>query len=119
MLGNGIIFYMKDIKILEKKIEKIKEELLSIGDMHPGSLSKQYNICGNATCRCKDRQEPKKHGPYHSLSFSHQGKSTSRFIKSEFVEQVSEQVANYKKFKKLVEDWKDLATQLAKLKVNI
>lgn len=110
---------MKNETTLEKKIEKIKKELMAIGEMHPGSLSMQYNICGNPKCRCKDPENPKKHGPYHQLSYVHKGKSTSRFIKLEFLPTVKKQVANYAKFKILVEEWKSLATELAKLKIDL
>ena len=41
------------IQSLERQIEKIKRELLDIGDLRPGSLSRQYNVCGNPTCKCK------------------------------------------------------------------
>lgn len=106
------------IKLIEKKIESIKKKLLNLEDMHPGSLTKQYNICGKAGCRCKDPDEPKKHGPYYQLSFVHRGKSTSRFIKKENVPDVKRHLAAYKKFKMLVDDWKGLAAELAKLKID-
>lgn len=109
---------MATIKSLENKVEKIKQQITALGDMHPGSLSKQYNICGNPKCRCKDPDNPKKHGPYYQLSFVHKGKSTSRFISKECVAEVELQVANYKKFKLLVDEWKEFATELSKMKVN-
>lgn len=110
---------MKKEKIIEGRIAKIKTEILEMGDMHPGSLSKQYNVCGTPGCRCKDPKVPKKHGPYYQLSFVHRGKSSSRFIKPEFVSEIAQQTANYKKFKALVEDWKALAADLAKLKMGL
>jgi hypothetical protein len=55
----------KGIRALETEIETIKRELLSLGDLRPGSLSKQYNVCGNPRCRCKE-DPPRKHGPYLS-----------------------------------------------------
>jgi hypothetical protein len=44
---------------LERQIEKTKQAL---GDMRPGSLSTQYNVCGKLGCRCK-ADPPQKHGP--------------------------------------------------------
>lgn len=110
---------MKTIKAMEKHISKIKNSLQLIGDMHPGSLSTQYNICGKASCRCKDPENPKKHGPYYQLSYVLNGKSTSRFIKPEFVEQMKLEVDNYKKFKALVDDWKKTAAEMVKLKMDL
>lgn len=106
------------MKSIERKIETIKKKILNLGGMHPGSLSKQYNICGNPTCRCKDPENPRKHGPYYQLSFVHRGKSSSRFIKKEFVPDVKAHLSNYKKFKQLVDDWKGLATDLAKMRFD-
>jgi hypothetical protein len=110
---------MSNIKTLDKKIERIKLKLQGIGDMHPGSLSKQFNICGNKNCKCKDLENPKKHGPYFNLSFVCNGKSSSRFIKAEFVPEIKKQLANYKLFKKLTDDWKTLAAERAKLKIDL
>lgn len=109
---------MKTVKYYENRIKNIKKQLFEIGDLHPGSLSKQFNICGTPGCKCKDKNNPKKHGPYYQLSFVHKGKSTSRFISPAFVPEIKRQLANYKKFKKLIENWKSLATELAKLKID-
>jgi hypothetical protein len=108
---------METIKELEKEISNIKDKLMSLGNMHPGSLTKQYNICGNPDCRCKDLHNPKKHGPYYQVSFVHNKKSTSRFVKKELVSETKTQLANYKKFKQLVEEWKIAATKLSQLKL--
>lgn len=108
---------MQTITTLEKKIANIKKQLLNLGDMHPGSLTEQLNICGNPKCKCKDPENPQKHGPYYNLSFVLRGKSTSRFIKIEHVPEIKRQLANYKKFKLLVEEWKTTAAELAKLKI--
>lgn len=107
---------MKQIAALEAKIQLVKSKLFALGDMHPGSLSKQFNICGKKNCKCKDPKNPKKHGPYYSLSYSHKGRSTSRFIKEHLVDEVKKQTDNYKIFKQLVNEWKILATDLSKLK---
>lgn len=101
---------------IEKKIDEIKKELQTLGEMRPGSLSRQYNVCGVAGCRCKDPRNPKKHGPYYQLSYVHQGKSTSRFVRKQEVKTVKAQLANYKRFRKLMEDWIRLALEFAEIK---
>lgn len=109
---------MKNVKALQNQIDKVKAKLLTIGDMHPGSLSKQYNTCGKKVCRCKDPDDPKKHGPYYQLSYVANGKSTSRFIKPEYVMEIEKQIANYKSFKELMQSWINLAIQLSQLKAE-
>ena len=54
------------IQELEQRIERVKMRLCALGDLRPGSLSEQYNVCGNPRCRCKD-DPPQKHGPYQQL----------------------------------------------------
>lgn len=85
----------------EKRIKKLKEQIYSIGPFLPGSISTQWNVCGNPKCRCKDPKKPKKHGPYYQLSFTAGGKSSSMFIKKENLKSVSECLKRYKKFKAL------------------
>ena len=60
----------KAVKLL-KKIESIKQKIIELEEMRPGSLSKQYNVCGTPNCKCKDKEKPQKHGPYYQLSYTH------------------------------------------------
>ena len=89
---------------------------MAMGEMRPGSLSKQYNVCGNPTCRCKDPKNPRKHGPYYQLSYTHKGKSTTEFVKKDMISEVRQQIRNFREFKKLIEEWVDLSVKIAKLR---
>ncbi len=101
---------------LLKRIEQIKAEIGNLGEMRPGSLSEQYNVCGNPNCRCKDKKNPKKHGPYYQLSYTWKGKSTSEFVRREDVEVVREQLAGYRRFNELKDEWIECCIKLAKLR---
>ena len=89
-----------------------------LGEMRPGSLSKQYNVCGKPGCRCKDPEHPQRHGPYYQLSWVHQGKSTTQFIRRPFVAQVKAELATFKTFRRLTEQWVAFALQAAKLRLE-
>lgn len=109
---------MKDnqrIQTLQHRIQTIKAQLTALRDMRPGSLSKQYNVCGKPGCRCKDPKNPKRHGPYYQLSYVHRGKSTSQFIRPRLLNTVGAEITSYKKFRKLTDDWINLAITIAKL----
>jgi hypothetical protein len=97
----------------QKQIGRIKQELLELGEMRPGALSKQFNVCGKKGCRCKDQQNPKKHGPYYQVSYTHLGKSSTEFVRKEVLQEVRMQLANYAKFKRLTQDWVKLSLQIA------
>ncbi len=107
---------IKQIQRWQGRIEEIKKRLVALGEMRPGSLSEQYNVCGTPNCRCKDPKKPKKHGPYYQLSYTHQGKSTTEFVKKDEVVAVRRQIKNYRMFKKLTEEWVDLSVKIGKLR---
>lgn len=101
-------------KGLETRIERIKQELRSIGPMRPGSLSKQYSVCGKPRCRCADPSRPRKHGPYYQLSYVHRGKSTTQFVRPAFLSEVKAQLANYKRFRRLVDQWVHVSLEFSR-----
>src|SRR5664280_3581212 len=86
---------------IKKSVEQVKQQLLSLGPILPGSISEQWNVCGTPGCKCKDTANPKKHGPYYQLSFSIGGRSSAMFIKKEDVVKVRKRVKRYQVFKKL------------------
>jgi len=86
--------------------------------MRPGSLSKQYTVCGKPSCRCADPKHPQKHGPYYQLSFVHRGKSTTQFIRAPFVPEVEQQLASYKRFRELADEWVHLALEHSRLRLE-
>jgi hypothetical protein len=102
---------------LEKRIDRIKEKIATLGDLRPGALSEQYNVCGNPRCRCK-ATPPQKHGPYFQLSYTWEGKSTSQFVPKDSVPQVKQQLRNYRRLRELVDRWITLAMELSRLKSN-
>jgi Family of unknown function (DUF6788) len=104
------------IEKLEAQIAEIKAQLQQQGAMRPGSLSRQYNVCGKPGCRCKDPKRPRRHGPYYQLNYVYRGKKTSQFIRREILAQVRTELANYKQFRHLTEQWIGLALQVAQTK---
>ena len=107
------------LKNMEQRVAKIKSQLQNIGEMRPGSINKQFTVCGKAGCVCIAPEKPQKHGPYYQLSYGHNGKSTTQFIKKELLHTVMQQLKNYKKFKLLTTEWVDLALSIAKEKLDI
>jgi Family of unknown function (DUF6788) len=97
----------KKLHQIEGRIEKIKKELQLIGEMRPGTLSKQY------------KDPKKKKGGYYQLSFTHKMKSRTEYIRPLFVEEVKQKVKSYKRFKKLVEGWIDLSIEYSRIKMNL
>ena len=107
----------KKIRALEDQIRKIKLQMDSLGDLRPGSLSRQYNVCGSPKCRCKEAP-PKKHGPYYQLSFTRKGRSSSKFIKKQHLQDIRKQIKNYSHLRALLDRWIELGTQLSDLRLD-
>lgn len=102
---------------LEVRIEKIKEEIASLGDLRPGALSQQYNACGNPRCRCKE-DPSRRHGPFYQLSYTWHGKSTTRHVRRNDVVQVKQQLRNYGRLRRLVDRWVTLGMELSRLRLQ-
>ena len=96
---------------VERRLTHLQRELLGLGPVHPGSITEQYNVCGQPGCRCKDPKNPQKHGPYYQLSFTWQGKSSTRFLRPEQVEPMRRKVANYKRLRELMNEWVSLVVE--------
>jgi hypothetical protein len=103
---------------LQQRINQMKSHLRALGPMRPGSLSRQYNVCGKPGCRCKDSKNPRRHGPYYQLNYVYGGKKTSEFVRPQNVKVVRSQLANYKRFRRLTDQWVGSALQLARLELD-
>ena len=102
---------------LQRPIEKVKRDLAALGDLRPGSLSTQYNVCGSPGCKCK-ADPPVKHGPYFQVSYTRKGKSSTKFAKKEDLPEVRKQLKNDERMKLLIEKWIDLAMELSILRLT-
>ncbi len=102
---------MTSLPQVERRIAHLQRELLVLGPVHPGSITEQYNVCGQPGCRCKDPKHPQKHGPYYQLSFTWRGKSSTRFLRPEQVEPMRRKVANYRRLRELMNEWISLGVE--------
>lgn len=102
---------------LQRKVERIKRELLRLGDLRPGSLSEQLNVCGTPGCRCK-KSPPQKHGPYFQISYTRKGRSGTRFVRNHQVATIKRQLRNFARMRALVNRWIEVATELSDLRLQ-
>ena len=97
----------KKVETLLKKISATKNELTLLGDMRPGSVTKQFHKRGD------------KKWPYWQISYTQNKRSKTEYLKDEFVEKIQAEVATYKKFKKLVEKLVSLNVEISKERLDI
>lgn len=97
----------KSLLKIEKQIDKIKQDLLDIGEMRPGSLTKQY------------RNAKEKKWGFYQLSYTYKMKSKTEYVRAPHVDDLKKQINTYKKFKALVEKWIDLSIKHSKIKMEL
>ena len=97
----------KKVETLLKKISATKNELTALGDMRPGSVTKQFHKRGD------------KKWPYWQINYTQNKRSKTEYLKDEFVEKIQAEVATYKKFKKLVEKLVSLNVEISKERLDI
>lgn len=106
------------LRVLDAQLRALKRELVRLPDLRPGTLTRQYTVCGSPGCRCK-AHPPQKHGPYYHLSYTRHGKGGTRLIQPQDVASVRTAVANYRRLKRLVDRWIDLATERSDLTLHL
>ena len=104
----------KSLLKIEKQIDKIKQNLLDIGEMRPGSLTKQY------------RNPKEKKWEFYlgtsrnrQLSYTYKMKSKTEYVRVPHVDDLKKQINTYKRFKALVEKWIDLSIKHSKIKMKL
>ena len=102
---------------LEGRIQRIKAKLIELGELRPGVLSEQYNVCGTPGCRCK-ATPPEKHGPYYQLSWSRKRTSATRFVRRPELRAVRAQIGNYRRLQQLIDEWVEASLELCEIKRN-
>ena len=106
------------IQSLQHKIEQIKQRLVAVGDLRPGNLNEQFNVCGKPNCRCK-ADPPQRHGPYLQLSWTRNRKSKTRFVQKHQVKSIRSQMKNYERLQSLLDQWIDASIELCDLQLKL
>lgn len=99
---------------LEGQIDRIKGEIAELGPLRPGTLYQHTSVCGKPGCRCGRKSKPERHGPYHYLSYTLQGKSHTEFVTKGRLREVKQQVRNYQRLMALVQSLVEKNLRLCK-----
>jgi len=85
----------------QAQLREAKAELAQLGPMRPGSLSQQY------------RDPVTKAGAFWQLSYTHNMRSRSRHVRTDELTLIRPLVANFKRFRLLVDRCVDLSVKIA------
>ncbi len=105
-----------DPEKLEKRRHEIRAELASIEDLRPGSLVGRYRKCGKPNCHCATEQGGG-HGPSWSLTRQVSGKTVTRIIPSRAVAQTQEQIAEYRRLRRLTGELVEVSEGICEAKL--
>jgi len=86
-------------ELLQQK-QVLLKELSELSDFRPGSLVGRYRKCGKPYCHCANDGD-RGHGPSWSLTRSIGGKTVTKIIPKEAVEQTQKQLSEYQRFTEL------------------
>ena len=94
---------MEDKRIAkwQAQLARAQAELAQLGPMRPGSLSQQF------------KDPAAKTGAYWQLSYTHHMRSRTRYVRPDEVTHLKPRLANFKRFRELVDQCVDLSVQIA------
>ena len=97
----------KQLAQWQAQLESTRAELARLGSMRPGSLSQQY------------KDPAAKAGAYWQLSYTHKMRSRSRYIRPDELAQLRPLIANFKRFRQLIDRLVDLSVNIADRKTEL
>ena len=92
---------------IERRIDRIKQDLAAVGDMRPGSLTRQYKDPAN------------KRGPFYQLSYTRDKKSRTEYVSRDRVVDLRREISAYKRFKALTTAWISLSIERSRLRMKL
>lgn len=103
-----------DIKRVRDRITRIRDAIVEIDDLCSGTMLTRTKICGHPTCACATDQR-KRHGPYHEWGHMRGGKLVHRMVSSDQAAALRRAIANYRRVRKLLQDWERETERLVDL----
>jgi len=91
----------KQLAKWQAQLALAQAELAGIGPMRPGTLSQQY------------KNPAKKAGAYWQLSYTHNMRSRSRYVRPDELARIKPLLANFRRFRRLVDRCVDLSVKIA------
>lgn len=85
---------------LKREITKLKQEMYELGDIRPGSLTKQIRSWGKE---------------YWQISYTHRGRGRTGYVSDKNYEKIKTEIENHRIFKELSKKLIDLSIEYAKL----
>ena len=99
------------IESLQSKKKHILDAIDQLGSFRQGSLSPRYRKCGKSSCHCA-KEGSKGHGPLWMITRAVEGKTVSKAIPAERVEETFEQIETFHQFQDLVREYTEVNIEI-------
>jgi hypothetical protein len=103
----------ESIQGMERRRRKIVEEIGSLGDLRPGSVTAVRKRCGKPGCCCADADHPG-HGPQWRLTYKSGGRSLSESLTGSAIAKAEREIAEFRRFQELSREFVDLNTRICR-----
>lgn len=91
-----------------ERFEALKQEILKLGFVRPGSLLRRFMPCGNPACRCMGRP-PRLHGPYYQWTYKIAGKTKTIRLSQEQARLCEQWARDHRRLKRLIRQMERLS----------
>jgi hypothetical protein len=104
--GKGGNMASRNVSTVEKAIRTLKQRLVSLGDMRPGTLSVQF------------RNPAERKIPFNQISYTYKGRSRSEYVRPENLYAVRREIEVYKRFKSILSQLIDLSIRASRIRCS-
>jgi hypothetical protein len=91
----------------QRALDRIRRELASLGPCLPGSVVVRTGPCGKASCSCRAKP-PRLHGPFRSWTRKVAGKTVTRLLSEDQLDDYQPLLDNHRRLKELVHEIEEL-----------
>jgi hypothetical protein len=102
---------------LQMRTRELKTAIGALGEMFPGSLVERFRKCGKPNCHCA-KKGSKGHGPSWVVTREIDGRTVTRTIPDEAVDQIRAETQEYKHFRQLSHELIETSVQLGELRLG-
>jgi hypothetical protein len=96
----------------QDRAARIAAEIAAVGLALPGTLLHRATRCGHAGCRCH-ADPPDLHGPYWQWTRKRAGKTVTRLVPDDQVDDYQQWIDNHRRLRELVAELEDLTLAVA------